>query len=293
MTAAPTPPSRPRYLAGCGAVLAVYGLLAGAAFVRELLQARARGNEAQAIGSLIAIQRGQTRVRAEDLDHDGLADYASLAELSDLQLIDGVLGAGQKAGYSFALATTGPAAGGEARWIATAAPRTPPGAPPPREEVGPSGARWFVVTQEGPVRQSEEGPFELTPGAPLPASALPLSTRTSPLLVALLLGPVSSSSWASASSSSSRSSSQSSMSFVRYRMVPDPRMTAGTPSSWSQARTVPRDAPTCSATSAKLTNLSIFAMHSPRAASVRSCLIRSDSAQGHQLTTAGVYRREA
>lgn len=188
MAHAPTPVDRRRSRACCGAIVAVYALLLGVVFVRELLLARPRGNEAQAIGSLKALHRHQARFREEDLDRDGRADYATLAELSDLQLIDGVLGAGEKAGYRYALATS--AAGAEPRWMATASPRTPPGSPLPRDEVAPSGFRWFVVTQDGEVRQSLDGPFALAADGALPATARPLSRPTSPLEVLLLLGPV-------------------------------------------------------------------------------------------------------
>lgn len=96
--------------------------------------------ESSAIGTLrtIASVQAQYRYRSDCGDGCCPSDYApSLAELSDVGLIDDVLGEGRKNGYVFSLS------GGTCVWQASATP------------AGPHwGRRNFIVCTDGVVRYS-------------------------------------------------------------------------------------------------------------------------------------------
>jgi hypothetical protein len=93
--------------------------------------------EANAIGALKTLQSSQTLFREGDKEKDGLADYATLNELSDTTLVDGVLGSGRKQGYVF---TCRPSLDTpELLWFATANPERP----------GESGDRYFCTNHDG------------------------------------------------------------------------------------------------------------------------------------------------
>ena len=72
-------------------------------------------NDEAAVRALRGIADAQEEFRAKDLDGDGFIDYASsLAELSQVGLIDGYLGSGLMGGYEFFLS------GGTYNWDCSA-----------------------------------------------------------------------------------------------------------------------------------------------------------------------------
>ena len=93
-------------------------------------------NEIAAIGSLRTVATVQAQFREGDREGDSSLDYAtSMAELSQVGLIDEVLGSGTKSGYLFSLS------GSTYSWRAAATPVD--------ED---SGKRNFVICTDGMVR---------------------------------------------------------------------------------------------------------------------------------------------
>ena len=125
-------------------------------------EARALGNEAAAIGALKTINTAQTLFREGDKEQDGVFDYATLAELSAAQLVDGVLGSGTKQGYKFATEPGKKAP--EFLWAATASPLEP----------GKTGSRWFFTNQAGVIYYSTQGPFTIKDDCAVPEGAKPV-----------------------------------------------------------------------------------------------------------------------
>lgn len=128
---------------GCLALLALF-LLAG----RQLRDAHKHENAKAARKALLALAAAQERFRTSDADRDGLADFGTLAELGQAELIDGVLAAGTKQGYAFALRVS--ASAPTARYLATAVPVNQD-----------TGTLSFAMTQDGLVFSS---PTPLTAG---------------------------------------------------------------------------------------------------------------------------------
>jgi type II secretory pathway pseudopilin PulG len=104
-----------------------------------LLSSRKYSNETSAIASLRLIATSQTLFREGDKDGNGQANYGTLAALSNVGLIDGVVGSGRKHGYLIQAgpSTTAP----ETLWFAVANPISP----------GGSGDRYFAVNHAGVV----------------------------------------------------------------------------------------------------------------------------------------------
>lgn len=120
-------------------VIAIIAIIAAIA-IPNLIEARKGSNEAAAIGALRTVSTAQAMFREGDKDGDGRLNYAtSLAELSTFNLVDDVLGAGTKQGYSFTIlgAST-------FEWSAAADPVVP----------GSSGDRYFFVDESGVIRFS-------------------------------------------------------------------------------------------------------------------------------------------
>lgn len=67
----------------------------------NLLEARKHGNEANAIKACRTILSAQSLFREKDKEGDGAYDYGTLTELNNTGVIDGVLGSGTKAGFTF------------------------------------------------------------------------------------------------------------------------------------------------------------------------------------------------
>jgi hypothetical protein len=98
------------------------------------------------------IGEAQGRYRQQDPDQDG-ADWATLAELAEWQLVDPTVGAGTRAGYRYLVRPLGDG------WIGVANPVRP----------GESGERYYAIDQRGVVVWSTDAPFPLD--APLPDDA--------------------------------------------------------------------------------------------------------------------------
>jgi prepilin-type N-terminal cleavage/methylation domain-containing protein len=115
-------------------VVAIIGIIAAIA-VPNLLQSKAAANEASAISSLRNVVTSEITYSATT----GAGGYAAtLTILSAQKLIDGVLGGGTKAGYSFGLVGTA------GTFTVTAQPTTP----------GSTGNRYFFSDESGVIRYS-------------------------------------------------------------------------------------------------------------------------------------------
>ena len=126
-------------------VIAVIAAIA----IPNLIEARKHGNEAVAVGALKTITTAQTLYREGDKDDDKVFDYGSLRELSDVMLVDGILGTGTKQGYFFQCQPSTTTS--EFLWMATADPAMPM----------TTGNRWFAVNQAGIVYYSDLAPIDL------------------------------------------------------------------------------------------------------------------------------------
>jgi prepilin-type N-terminal cleavage/methylation domain-containing protein len=148
-------------------VVAIIAIVAAIA-IPSLLAARRSGNEAAALGALKTIASAQSMYREGDKDGDGSLDYGSLAQLASVELIDSVLGAGTKQGYSFATnadldgegAATGIVADPSNLFVALAIPTV----------ARTTGDRLFYTDQSGGLFAAPTGTL-LTPGAPSQANA--------------------------------------------------------------------------------------------------------------------------
>ena len=81
-------------------VIAIIAIIAAIA-IPNLIEARKHGNEAAAIGALKTIGTSQSLFREGDKDGNNTLDYGNLTALATASLIDDVLGAGTKQGYTF------------------------------------------------------------------------------------------------------------------------------------------------------------------------------------------------
>jgi prepilin-type N-terminal cleavage/methylation domain-containing protein len=81
-------------------VIAIIAIIAAIA-IPNLLHARKSANETAAIGALKTITTSQSVFREGDKEQDGNLDYGMMSELSNVTLLDSVLGKGSKQGYYF------------------------------------------------------------------------------------------------------------------------------------------------------------------------------------------------
>lgn len=116
-------------------VIAIIAVIA----IPGLLSSRKSSNEASAIATLRLIASSQTTFREADKDGDGQADYGTLPELSQANLVDEVVGTGSKHGYVFDVGRS--AARPDTLWFALASPAVP----------GSTGDRWFAVNHAGVI----------------------------------------------------------------------------------------------------------------------------------------------
>ncbi|MCZ6691947.1 MAG: hypothetical protein O7H41_20355 [Planctomycetota bacterium] len=106
-------------------------------------------NETAAIGALRTVSSVQAQFREGDREGDSTLDYAtSMAELSNVGLIDSVLGGGKKSGYVFTLS------GSTYEWMCKATPMS-----------DRTGKRNFIVCVDGVIRFSSSGVATCTSGA--------------------------------------------------------------------------------------------------------------------------------
>lgn len=146
----------------CAVGLCVVSSVVAAIALPGLVQTEWVDNESAAIGALKTIGTAQTMFRETDKEGDGTLDYGSLRELSDVQVIDAVLGGGQRQGYRFQAAASPTTPG--SLWMAVASPTAP----------GTTGDRYFVTNHAGVIYYSPTTPFSITPDCAIPAHALPL-----------------------------------------------------------------------------------------------------------------------
>ena len=119
-------------------VIAIIAIIAAIA-IPNLLHARKSANETAAVGALKTITTSQSVFREGDKEQDGNLDYGMLTELSNVTLIDSVLGKGSKQGYffscSYAYSTS------DFLWFALANPQVPTS----------SGDRYFETSAAGVI----------------------------------------------------------------------------------------------------------------------------------------------
>jgi hypothetical protein len=131
-------------------VLTVAGAFAcvlaiGLAFAQDF-----EANEAAAIGALKTITTSQAIFREGDKEQDGNLDYGMLTELSNVTLVDAVLGSGTKQGYFFRAAYSPTTS--EFLWWGTASPQKP----------GETGENYYFTNQSGVIYSSKE-PIRVDP----------------------------------------------------------------------------------------------------------------------------------
>jgi len=117
-------------------VIAIIAILAALA-TPNLLSARKNANETAAIGGLRTLTSAQAMYKDSDLEKDGNADYGMLTELSNVTLIDNILGKGTKQGYFFSC--TYAFQSSEVLWFALTNPIVP----------SKSGDRYFETNHTG------------------------------------------------------------------------------------------------------------------------------------------------
>lgn len=117
-------------------VIAIIAIIAAIA-IPNLIEARKSANESAAVASLKTIATGEAIYREQDKDGDGTLDYGALADLSQYNIIDPLLGAGTKQGYRFGAhpSTTMP----DQLWWATTEPVI----------LGTTGDRYFGTNHNG------------------------------------------------------------------------------------------------------------------------------------------------
>ena len=129
-------------------MLAIISSLALPWIIPHFLNARKAENERSVINSLRMIYDIQGKFRTGDQESDGSLDYAtSMWELSQVGLIDNVLGGGVMSGYVFTLS------GSTYEWHCTATPISER-----------TGDRNFVVCTDGVVRLSSSARAHCTSG---------------------------------------------------------------------------------------------------------------------------------
>ena len=126
-------------------VIAIIAIIAAIA-IPNLLSARKNGNEGAAIGALKTLANAQTLYREGDKDTDGTQQYATqIADLNNSttggaateDLVDGVLAAGAKQGYNFAVESNN----AQFTWFGTAEPAV----------AGTTGDRAFSTNHSGVI----------------------------------------------------------------------------------------------------------------------------------------------
>jgi prepilin-type N-terminal cleavage/methylation domain-containing protein len=81
-------------------VISIIAVLAALA-LPNLMAARRHANEAASVATLRTVAVAETAFRERNTEGDQNYDYGMLSELSNVQLIDSILGAGLKQGYVF------------------------------------------------------------------------------------------------------------------------------------------------------------------------------------------------
>jgi prepilin-type N-terminal cleavage/methylation domain-containing protein len=116
-------------------VVAIIAIIAAIA-IPNLLESKKSANESSAISTL----RTLSSVQAQYVTR--FDTYANLATLCNASLIDSVLGAGTKSGYTFTCSFSG-----NSCWACTAAPTT----------AGTTGDRSFQILTDGVIKYDPAG----------------------------------------------------------------------------------------------------------------------------------------
>jgi type IV pilus assembly protein PilA len=120
-------------------VVAIIGIIAAIA-IPNLLASKRAANE----GSAIAAMRTLTGAEASYQAGKGAGEYGDLATLQTEGLVDGVLGAGDKAGYTFLVTPMLADPTHVARYDGTSVPNQPVG-------IGATGSRSFYSNESGVI----------------------------------------------------------------------------------------------------------------------------------------------
>jgi prepilin-type N-terminal cleavage/methylation domain-containing protein len=125
-------------------VIAIIAIIAGIA-IPNLLQSRKGANEAAAVGGLRTLFQAEEMFRDEDMDHDGVLEYATSFQTLVVHgaLIDQTLATGTKQGYVYSILEADQFA-----FQATASPVSP----------GQSGDRYFFIDDSGALRFNDAQP---------------------------------------------------------------------------------------------------------------------------------------
>lgn len=144
-------------------VVAVIALIAVIA-IPGLLSSRKTSNETSAAATLRLIATSQVTFRDADKDNDGQADYGTLVELAQADLIDDLVGSGSKSGYVFDLAISPTQPG--AMWVALASPAA----------RGATGDRFLAINHGGVIFYTASGAAPVLDPATclIPAGMVPL-----------------------------------------------------------------------------------------------------------------------
>jgi hypothetical protein len=128
---------------------ATVGLVAFVTWVALLPAEHNHSPEMNALGALKTITVCESIFREGDKDQNGAFDYGSLAQLSQVELVDAVLGSGTKQGYLFRVEAS--ASTSEFLWFATANPIVP----------GRTGDWYFCTNQAGVIFYTTTGAFSM------------------------------------------------------------------------------------------------------------------------------------
>jgi prepilin-type N-terminal cleavage/methylation domain-containing protein len=121
-------------------VVAIIGIIAAIA-IPNLLASKRASNEGSAQSSLRTINSAEATYQ----NTYGAGQYGDLPSLQGQNLVDTVLGSGQKSGYDFTLGAAQLTAGPPAQYWAYALPHTTTG-------VGQTGTRRFAISEDGVLR---------------------------------------------------------------------------------------------------------------------------------------------
>ena len=144
-------------------VVVIIGIIAAIA-IPNLLASRRAANEGATVSSL----RTMTGAQATYQSTSPTGDFGSLAALQGAGLIDNVLGAGAKSGYTYTVTALARTVSAPARFDAGAVPQTFGG-------IGATGTRSFYTNESGVIY------FQATAAAPTADAVTRVVTPNTPL----------------------------------------------------------------------------------------------------------------
>lgn len=144
-------------------IVVILGILVTIA-VPHLLTARRSANEGSAVTTLRTISGAQITYQSTSLSNE----YGSLSDLRNAGLIDSVLSAGSKNGYTYTITVLAKTATEPARYDASTVPQvfgTPAASGTRSFYVNESGVIYFQATGSAPTANSTTR--EVTPNTPI------------------------------------------------------------------------------------------------------------------------------